>query len=161
MHSPLPVLALLFNTLVWGLAWWPFRAMHEAGLHPLWATALMYALVLAGLVALRPARPRQALQYPGLILLGARAGSNNIAFNWAVTIGDVGRVVLLFYLMPAWSVLLAPEILGERPTPAALTRLLLAFGGVALVPVPQGAFHRGLPRLLRRPCPAHGPAPLG
>ncbi|HBK00416.1 MAG TPA: EamA family transporter, partial [Delftia acidovorans] len=31
MHSPLPVLALLFNTLVWGLAWWPFRAMHEAG----------------------------------------------------------------------------------------------------------------------------------
>lgn len=63
MQSPLPVLALLFNTLVWGLAWWPFRAMHEAGLHPLWATALMYALVLVSLVLLRPASLRQALQY--------------------------------------------------------------------------------------------------
>ena len=30
-----------------------------------------------------------------------------MAFNWAVTVGDVVRVVLLFYLMPAWSVLLA------------------------------------------------------
>ncbi|MDR0227366.1 MAG: DMT family transporter [Burkholderiaceae bacterium] len=143
MHSPLPVLALLFNTLVWGLAWWPFRAMHEAGLHPLWATALMYALVLTALVALRPASLRQALQYPALVLLGLCAGSNNIAFNWAVTIGDVVRVVLLFYLMPAWSVLLAWKILGERPTPAALARLLLAFGGVALVLLPEGAVQGG------------------
>ena len=161
MHSPLPVLALLFNTLVWGLAWWPFRAMHEAGLHPLWATALMYALVLAGLVALRPASLRQALQYPALILLGACAGSNNIAFNWAVTIGDVVRVVLLFYLMPAWSVLLAWKILGERPTPAALTRLLLAFGGVALVLVPEGTFSGGSPGLLHGLSLADGLALFG
>ncbi|MCQ9895217.1 DMT family transporter, partial [Staphylococcus aureus] len=77
------------------------------------------------------------------------AGSNNIAFNWAVTIGDVVRVVLLFYLMPAWSVLLAWRLLGERPTPAALTRLLLAFGGVALVLVPEGTFSGGSPGLLR------------
>src|SRR5260370_9200089 len=89
MHSPLPVLALLFNTLVWGLAWWPFRAMHEAGLHPLWATALMYALVLAGLVALRPASLRPALPYPGLILLGACPGGNNTPLNRALTIGDL------------------------------------------------------------------------
>jgi drug/metabolite transporter (DMT)-like permease len=34
-------------------------------------------------------------------------------FNWAVTIGDVGRVVLLFYLMPAWAALFARLVLGE------------------------------------------------
>ena len=44
----------------------------------------------------------------------------NVGFNWAVTVGDVVRVVLLFYLMPAWTVLLAWPMLGEKPTPASL-----------------------------------------
>lgn len=144
MHSPLPVFALLFNALIWGLSWWPFRTMHEAGLHPLWATALMYALVLTGLIALRPASLRQAWKYPVLLLLAASSGLNNVAFNWAVTVGDVVRVILLFYLMPAWAVLLAWKILGERPTPAALLRLLLAFGGVVLVLLPADASLSGL-----------------
>jgi drug/metabolite transporter (DMT)-like permease len=37
----------------------------------------------------------------------AAAGLANAGINWAVTVGDVVRVVLLFYLMPAWVVLLA------------------------------------------------------
>jgi len=61
-----------------------------------------------------------------------------------VTVGDVVRVVLLFYLMPAWSVLLAWKVLGDRPTGMALVRLLLAFAGVALVLVPAGASWGGL-----------------
>ena len=118
--------------------------MHEAGLHPLWATASMYALVLAGLLALRPASLRQAWQYPALLLLAASSGLNNVAFNWAVTVGDVVRVILLFYLMPAWAVLLAWKLLGEKPTPMALLRLLLAFGGVVLVLLPADASLSGL-----------------
>lgn len=139
MHSPLPVLALLSNALIWGLSWWPFRAMHGAGLHPLWATALMYCLLLGAVLVLRPASLRQALQYPALLLLAASSGLNNVAFNWAVTVGDVVRVILLFYLMPAWAVLLAWRLLGERPSRAALLRLALAFGGVLLVLLPADA----------------------
>lgn len=144
MHSSFPVLALLFNTLVWGLSWWPFRAMHQAGLHPLWATALMYTSVLAVLLMLRPASLKLAWQYPVLLLLAISSGLNNVAFNWAVTEGDVVRVVLLFYLMPAWAVLLAWKILGEQPTPLALLRLLLAFAGVVLVLLPADASLLGL-----------------
>ena len=144
MHSPLPVFALLFNAFIWGLSWWPFRAMHGAGLHPLWATALMYCLLLGALLALRPSSLRQALHYPALLLLAASSGLNNVAFNWAVTVGDVVRVILLFYLMPAWAILLAWGILGERPTPMALLRLLLAFGGVLLVLLPADASLAGL-----------------
>ena len=57
----------------------------------------------------------------------------NVGFNWAVTVGDVVRVVLLFYLMPAWSVVLAWAVLDEKPTPPALLRLALAMTGVAIV----------------------------
>ena len=70
----------------------------------------------------------------------------NVGFNWAVTVGDVVRVVLLFYLMPAWSVLVAWALLGEKPTAMSLLRLVIAMAGVLIVlkapdaawPVPQG-----------------------
>jgi drug/metabolite transporter (DMT)-like permease len=45
----------------------------------------------------------------------------------------VVRVVLLFYLMPAWAVLLAWLVLGEKPQPMALLRLVIALSGVLLV----------------------------
>ena len=138
MPNYLPVAALLFNAFVWGVSWWSFRHLQAAGLHPLWATALMYLLALACLLVLLPGAWRQVPRYPGLWLLAVSAGLTNVCFNWAVTVGDVVRVVLLFYLMPAWSVLLAWRFLGEVPTPLALLRLLLAFGGVVLVVLPPG-----------------------
>ena len=158
MQSPLPFAALLFNAFVWGLAWWPFQRMHQAGLHPLWATACMYAVVLLALLAWRPRLWDQVRQHPGLWLLALSSGLNNVAFNWAVTIGDVVRVILLFYLMPAWAVLLAWKVLGERPTPSALLRLALAFAGVVLVLLPAGA---PASRLLQSLTLADGLALLG
>lgn len=139
MPSLLAVLALLFNAVVWGLSWWPFRTLHAAGLHPLWATALMYGLALVCLLLVRPGVLRQAAQYPALWLLALASGLTNVGFNWAVTVGDVVRVVLLFYLMPAWAVLLAWKMLGEVPTGMAWVRLALAFAGVVLVVLPPGA----------------------
>jgi hypothetical protein len=53
-----------------------------------------------------------------LWVLVLAAGTTNATFNWAVTIGDVVRVVLLFYLMPLWAVLLARLLLKERLTRA-------------------------------------------
>ena len=144
MQGILPVLGLLTNALIWGLSWWPFRTLHHAGLHPLWATAIMYGLVLLALLALRPSSLKTALQYPVLLALAVSSGLNNVAFNWAVTVGDVVRVILLFYLMPAWAVLLAWRLLGEPPTPMALARLVLAFGGVVLVLLPADASLSGL-----------------
>ncbi len=133
-----PVLALLFNAFVWGVSWWPLRALHDAGLHPLWSTALVYFAALVCLVVLVRGSARSFLRTPALWWLAVAAGLTNICFNWAVTLGDVVRVVLLFYLMPAWSVVLAWRFLGERPTPLALLRLALALAGVVFVVLPAG-----------------------
>jgi len=126
-------LALTFNAFVWGVSWWPFRALQSEGLHPLWATAFVYVVSLAALLAWRPGAWRGWAQHPQLWLLAIAAGMTNVGFNWAVTVGDVVRVVLLFYLMPAWSVLLAWPLLGERPTAGSLLRLVLALAGVLVV----------------------------
>ncbi len=129
----MPSLALIFNAFVWGVSWFPFRQIESHGLHPVWATGLIYAVIVAGMSLLRPQAWRAFAVQPQLVLLGLAAGFTNVGFNWAVTQGDVVRVVLLFYLMPLWSVVLAWVFLGERPTPAALARVALALAGVAVV----------------------------
>lgn len=125
--------ALLLNALVWGVSWWPFRALQNQGLHPLWATAFIYVFALLGLALVRSRAWRGFVQHPSLWWLLLAAGMTNVGFNWAVTVGDVVRVVLLFYLMPAWVVLLAWPLLGEKPSAGSLTRLALALTGLVIV----------------------------
>ena len=141
--------ALTINALVWGVSWWPFRQLHGAGLHPLWATALIYGLALVAITLWRPQAWGQLWRTPSLWLLVLASGTTNAAFNWGVTVGDVVRVVLLFYLMPLWAVLLARWLLKEAFSGAALLRVALALLGAGIVLWPDGG---GLPMWRRDPC---------
>jgi drug/metabolite transporter (DMT)-like permease len=138
----LAALALVLNAFVWGVSWWPFRQLEAAGLHPLWATVLIYALAVGVITLARPAAWRELFSHPALWLLVLASGTTNAAFNWAVTIGDVVRVVLLFYLMPLWAVLLARLLLHEPLTRGAMLRVALALGGALVILSPPGG---GLP----------------
>jgi len=132
----LAVASLLVNAFFWGVSWWPFKELEALGLHPLWATAIVYGLAFVMIILWGLARGlawRAWRVHPGLWALVAASGMTNVGFNWAVTVGDVVRVVLLFYLMPAWSVAVAWLLLGERPSRAALLRLLLALVGLFIV----------------------------
>jgi drug/metabolite transporter (DMT)-like permease len=142
------VLALMVNAFVWGVSWWPFRHLQSAGLHPLWATVLVYLVAVAVIAIARPHAFGQVLRRPVLWVLVFASGSTNAAFNWGVAIGDVVRVVLLFYLMPLWVVLLARVLLHEKLTWLAGARVLLALGGAAIVLWPEGGGSFPLPRSL-------------
>jgi drug/metabolite transporter (DMT)-like permease len=131
--------ALLVNAFLWGVSWWPFRALQEQGVHGLWATALVSAAVAAAVVAWDRGAPALLLRTRSLWPLLVASGIANACFNWAVTVGDVVRVVLLFYLMPAWAALLARVLLGEALRPAVLVRVALALAGAAVVLKPVGA----------------------
>ncbi len=128
-----PVFALLVNAFVWGVSWWPFRHLQAMGLHPLWATTVIYVLSALVIVAWRPGALRLFLDHPALWVIVLGSGVTNATFNWAVSIGDVVRVVLLFYLMPLWSLLLARVILKEKLTGSAVARVAMALVGAALV----------------------------
>jgi drug/metabolite transporter (DMT)-like permease len=127
------VLALVFNALVWGLSWWPLRQLQGMGLHPLWATVFIFTLCAVATGLLYRQAWGEVLRTPALWVLVVAAGTTNAAFNWAVTVGDVVRVVLLFYLMPLWAVLFARWLLKERITSGALLRVVLALVGAAVV----------------------------
>ena len=127
------VLALTLNAFTWGVSWWPFRQLQAQGLHPLWATVLIYGLAVLAITLWRPGAWGELLRTRTLWVLVLASGTTNATFNWGVTVGDVVRVVLLFYLMPLWAVLLARLLLGERITRAALARVAMALVGAGIV----------------------------
>jgi len=129
----LPVALLVFNAFIWGVSWWPFRQLNALGLHSLWATGFAFAFATLLITLWRPGAWRALVASPGLAWLVLASGATNVAFNWGVMIGEVVRVVLLFYLMPVWAALLARWLLGERITAAILGRIALALVGAAIV----------------------------
>jgi len=133
-----PALALMLNAFIWGVSWAPLRWLEARGLHPLWATTLIYLVAVFVITLWQPRAWRDLFTTPVLWVLVLAAGTTNASFNWAVTVGDVVRVVLLFYLMPLWAVLLARLLLDERLTVAAGMRVLMALAGAAAVLWPPG-----------------------
>ncbi|WP_343742672.1 DMT family transporter [Herbaspirillum huttiense] len=135
MHS-LPksaVAALLLNTFIWGLSWTGTRALEGMGLHPVWATAAIFSGCALLLLTLRHRELPLLWRYPALLGVGLATGLTNASFNMAVAYGDVVRVILLFYLMPVWTVILARLVLHEAITPRSLARVALGLGGAFIV----------------------------
>jgi drug/metabolite transporter (DMT)-like permease len=139
------MLALLINSAVWGLSWIPFKALGASGIHPLWATCLMFGLASVVMVVYNNGLVQHFRNYPSLWILAAAAGLTNACFNSAVALGNVVRVMLLFYVMPLWAALLARIILKEPITSMVVIEMLLGLTGALLVvyqpsagmPIPQ------------------------
>ena len=130
----LPVWVLLFSASMWGLSSLPLKAFAAYGLSgPLLAGA---AFGLAGLVSL-PLLLREYRQWRHslgcLVLLAVVGGWGNTAYVTALVMGDVVRVMLLFYLLPAWSVLGGWLFLGERVSRRRGGAVTLALAGAFLV----------------------------
>jgi drug/metabolite transporter (DMT)-like permease len=160
-HRAWAVAALVLNAFVWGVSWWPFRLLNELGVHPLWATALIYLVTVVVITLWQPQAWRQLFSTPSLWPLMLAAGATNATFNWGVTMGDVVRVVLLFYLMPLWAVLLARWLLHEKLSAIALLRLALALAGAAVVLWPEGASVSASAGVASLPLPRNLPEALG
>lgn len=129
----LAVLALLVNAFVWGVAWFPLRYLNSQGLHALWCTLIFTSLSWLWTMVYQ-GRPSAAFYKPSALwLLALSSGLTNVCFNWAISIGDVIRVVLLFYFMPAWANILAWIILKEKPTLRSILQLLLSLAGMLFV----------------------------
>lgn len=126
--------ALLASATVWGLIWYPYRVLEAAGLSGLRASVLTYlvALMLGVLIL----AGRRCCERPSwwLLAVGLSSAGCNIGYVLGMLHGEVMRVLLLFYLAPLWTVLLARLLLGERSgrVGAAVTALSLAGAGVML-----------------------------
>lgn len=130
----LPVAVLLFSSSMWGLSWLPLKAFAEQGLSGPWLALLTYGLVgVAGLPWLWRERAGWRQDKRLLLALVLLGGWGNVAFVSAMVLGDVVRVMLLFYLAPVWSVLGGRLFLGEAVSPRRAGAVALALIGAFLV----------------------------
>jgi drug/metabolite transporter (DMT)-like permease len=126
-----PPLALATAAVVWGLIWYPYRALHADGIGPALASALTYCIAFAvALLALRR-RLSPFRITPALAVIALAAAWSNVGFIVAIVQGEVVRVTLLFYLAPFWTILFARWLLDERLDRRGWMALTLALPGAA------------------------------
>lgn len=131
---------LLFSATLWGLTWMPLKAFIAQGLPGPLVSLLTYGSV--GVLAvwlLWRDRAAWRAQWGLVLALTLVGGWANTSFVNAVMLGDVARVMFLFYLSPVWSVLGGWLFLKERIPPArwvavagAVVGLWLVLGGPGL-----------------------------
>lgn len=125
-----PAWALLAGAATWGVVWYPYRLVAQAGLDGLWSTLFTYGLALAAGVILFPKHARSLRRIPPLAwVLGLAVGYSNLAYVLGVIEGEVMRVLLLFYLAPLWTVPLARLLLHERLDRRGMAVMALAITG--------------------------------
>lgn len=127
------VVALFAGATVWGLIWHPYRVLERAGLPAATAATLTYlAAFLLGLVFLRGRLAMRQFSWP-LMLIALAAGGCNLGYVLATVRGEVMRVLLLFYLAPLWTVLLARRLLDESLNRTGGAVIALSLAGAAVM----------------------------
>ncbi|MDR3395609.1 MAG: DMT family transporter [Parasulfuritortus sp.] len=136
-------LALMVAACTWGILWYPYRLLEQAGLSGSQSSLLTYLVSLLGiLVVYPPRRPWPTGDRWLLIAVALSTGWTNLAYVLAVIQGEIMRVMLLFYLAPLWTVLFARLILGEKAGAWGwLVIVMSLFGAIVMLYDPQG----GLP----------------
>ena len=130
----LPIAGVLSGALVWGIMWYPYRMLQEAGISGPLATLVTFLLaMLYGAAWL----PRVWRELPDIgwwgALLVISAGWANFGYVLAMLHGDVMRVLLLFYLAPLWTVLLSYWLLNEKLNRHGYMLIALSVGGAVVM----------------------------
>ena len=129
----LPQILLVTGAVAWGLGWLPLHHFASVGLVGMPLVLLVYGLLsLFAIPVLWFERRSWMPQRNGLLAIAVCGGGATAALVTALAIGEVVRVMLLFYLAPVWGVLGGWLLLGERLTPLRIGALLLAMLGIAL-----------------------------
>lgn len=140
-------MACIYAGAIWGLFWIPLRRLEAAGLHELWITVVYFLVPLCCLAPVMLGRLRQILQGgTSLQMTAALAALSLTLYSISIVHTDVVRAMLLFYLTPIWSTLLARAVLGEVITPARMLAMACAFVGMLTIfglganfPLPRNA----------------------
>ncbi|MEW5943454.1 MAG: DMT family transporter [Pseudomonadota bacterium] len=130
----LAVLGLLSGAVTWGLIWYPFRILEQAGVSGELSSFLtfLFALVAGGLIF--SGSWRRLRRAPTILVwIGLSAGWANLAYVLAVIHGEVMRVLLLFYLAPFWTVIFARVLLAERLNGAGWLVMGLSLSGAVVM----------------------------
>jgi drug/metabolite transporter (DMT)-like permease len=130
----LALLSLLGGAALWGIIWYPYRKLEQAGFGGAQATLITYLIALTFASMIRFRAWFEFRRQPWLMLgIALAAGWSIISYVIAVLQTEVVRVLLLFYLAPVWTLPLARIFLREVAPPAGYLVLGIAVAGAMLM----------------------------
>lgn len=130
----LPIMVLFASSIGWGLTWLPLKFLGEHGMQGL---ALVVIAFGAAALLLVPVTVGQWARWRGrvhlLLLIALFGGFANLSFQIAIYHGNVIRVMILFYLLPVWSVLGGRLFLQEKIDRQRVVAVIAALAGAVLI----------------------------
>lgn len=131
--TQIPVVVLIFASVLWGLSWLPLKFLNSIGFEGL-PLLLASQGILAVLFTPLSWNYRLLTRYwrslTGIALTG---GTAILCFTYALMYGDVIRVMVLFYLLPVWGVLGGKIFLNESPDGVRWLGVFLALSGAFFI----------------------------
>jgi len=128
------IFGLLFGAVCWGVIWYPYRMMQEAGISGVASSFYTYVLAVSIFAIIFLKQWRAPFHQPKIIiLLAIVAGWTNLSYVLAIIDGEVMRVMLLFYLSPLWTLVLAHFWLKERTNRRGLAVIVLSLIGAFIM----------------------------
>ena len=127
-------LAILATTLLWGTFWIPLRQLDLLGGGSILYIGTGFLLPFLVLLPLLIKKRRQLIQAgTPLVILGLSFAIAGSFYAEGTLRGNVARVILLFYLTPVWSTLLARVFLKEPITRRRMVTLVLGLLGMSVI----------------------------
>ena len=139
-QSQFAIFGLLFGAVCWGVIWYPYRIMQEAGISGTASSFYTYVIAVGIFALVLHKQWRGALNQPkSIVWLAIIAGWTNLSYVLAIIDGEVMRVMLLFYLSPLWTLIMAHFWLKERTNKRGLAVIVLSLIGAFIMFWQDGA----------------------
>ena len=134
MNTRIAVLVLFLSSAGWGLTWLPIKALSDMGLDGL---HLVFIAFLSGALLLLPWLYKQRYHWKQkisfMLMIALAGGFANASFQTAIYHGDVIRVMILFYMLPVWSVIGGRIFLREKVDAVRVVAVLLCLSGAFII----------------------------
>ncbi len=134
LNTRFAVMALFFSSAGWGLTWLPIKSLSAMGLDGLHLVFIAFgsgALLTVPWLYLQRDRWRKKISL--MVMIALSGGFANASFQTAIYHGDVIRVMILFYLLPVWSVIGGRVFLGEKIDAVRLFAVFLSLSGAFVI----------------------------
>lgn len=135
MRATLPAsLSVVALGVLWGIYWMPLRQLDAVAASGPWSTL---AIVVVATLCLAPAAWHGRRHLRGASRRGLASaflgGVSLVAYSNALVYGHVAVVILLFYLTPIWSTLIARVFLAHHVSWWRYLAVAIGLGGIGLV----------------------------
>ncbi|KZL05487.1 EamA-like transporter family protein [Pseudovibrio axinellae] len=127
-------LCVAISGLMWGVFWIPLRELSHDGITGIWAVVLFYVAPTVLLLPLFIWRWRAfTVDAWSLHRAGLFAGISLVLYSGALVYTSVVQALLLYYLTPLWSTLLARMVLGEPITKVRWGTMIFGLMGLLVI----------------------------